>query len=37
MGFMKRYKVKNKNIIKLKKYINNKLKKNGDINWKFNK
>lgn len=32
-----RYKVKDKNIVKLKKYINNKLKKDGSINWKFNK
>ena len=33
----KRYKIKEKNLVKLKKYINNKLNKNGDINWKFNK
>ncbi len=34
---IKRYKIKDKNLTKLKKYINNKLKKNGDINWKLNK
>ncbi len=34
---MKRYKIKETNLVKLKKYINKKIKKDGSINWKFNK
>ena len=32
---IRKYKIKDKNLKKLKKYINTKLKKDGSVNWKI--